>query len=113
MGFGSVVSQVCVQQSDSMEGLAGLTSALSRECPGRYQRKLASGPLWGLLQPISVISHPTHPTWALLCSALRCFLETQTQQDVAWSLSWRTGLVEKVLLPFFGTLGLQGYKEKI
>lgn len=39
--------------------------------------------------------------------------DTPTQQDVAWSLSWRTGLVEKVLLSFWETLGLQEYKENI
>lgn len=48
-----------------------------------------------------------------LYSSEVCPGNTQTQQDVVWSLSWRIGLVEEVLLSFLGTLGLQGYKENI
>lgn len=64
---------------------------------------------------LSLISHTRDATWALLCSALRCSLETLqlNRMEVAWSLSWRAGLVGKVLLSSLGRLGLQGYKEKM
>lgn len=109
------MSPVCVELSDTMKGLAGPTSALSKECPGCYGSKLATEPLWRLLQPICLfIPHirDAHLGPSLFSSEVFPG-NTQTRQDVAWSLSWRTGLVEKVLLSFLGTLGLQGYKENI